>query len=232
MAEQLPIIRMQRLTKRFGGKEVLKNLSLSVEPGALALLTGPSGSGKSTLLRLIAGMETPNRGRVIVNGQDLAHLSRHRVPFYRRQLGIVFQDHRLLNDRSVHANVALPLEVMGCRGPERARRVRAALDKVGLLDREESYPNTLSAGEQQRIGIARAIVHRPALLLADEPTGNLDPRLSLEVMQLFLDFNRIGMTVLIASHDVSLLSQFKLPVLYLEGGRIVVWPQVGSREES
>lgn len=222
MSEPIPLIHFQRVTKRFGGTDVLSNLSLRVDSGALAFLTGPSGSGKSTLLRLIAGMESPTRGRITVNGEDLALLSRHRIPRFRRALGVVFQNHRLLNDRSVHANVALPLEIMGFRRAEAQRRVRAALDKVGLLARENALPPTLSAGEQQRVGIARAIVHRPVLLLADEPTGNLDPKLSLEIMQLFLEFNRVGMTALIASHDVGLISRFGKPIMHLEGAQLEV----------
>lgn len=222
MSEPRSLIHFQRVTKRFGDHEVLSSVSLRVDSGALAFLTGPSGSGKSTLLRLIAGMETPTRGRITVNGEDLALLSRRRIPAFRRALGVVFQDHRLLNDRTVHANVALPLEIMGFRRAEMQRRVRAALDKVGLLARESALPSTLSAGEQQRVGIARAIVHRPALLLADEPTGNLDPNLSREIMQLFLEFNRVGMTALIASHDVELISRFGRPIMHLEGARLDV----------
>lgn len=215
------MIRLQRVTKRFdGGSEALSNVSLRVDAGALAFLTGPSGAGKSTLLRLIALLERPTRGRIMVNGRDLETLHRREVPQFRRGIGLVFQDHRLLFDRPVHANVALPLEILGYRRAEARKRVRAALDKVGLLQKENAQPQTLSAGEQQRVGIARAIVHRPALLLADEPTGNLDPRLSREIMQLFLDFNRVGVTALIASHNLELISGLGKPILHLEGGNL------------
>ena len=215
------MIRLQRVTKRFdGGSEALSNVSLRVDAGALAFLTGPSGAGKSTLLRLIARLERPTRGRIMVNGRDLETLPRREVPQFRRGIGLVFQDHRLLFDRPVHANVALPLEILGYRRAEARKRVRAALDKVGLLQKENAQPQTLSAGEQQRVGIARAIVHRPALLLADEPTGNLDPRLSREIMQLFVDFNRVGVTALIASHNLELISGLGKPILHLENGKL------------
>lgn len=215
------MIRMHRVTKRFpGGTEALRNVSLRVDTGALAFLTGPSGAGKSTLLRLIARLERPTRGRIMVNGRDLETLPRRQEPQFRRSIGLVFQDHRLLFDRPVHANVALPLEILGYRRAEARKRVRAALDKVGLLQKENAQPQTLSAGEQQRVGIARAIVHRPALLLADEPTGNLDPGLSREIMQLFLDFNRVGMTALIASHNLELISALGRPMLHLENGSL------------
>ncbi len=215
------MIRMHRVTKRFpGGTEALSNVSLRVDTGALAFLTGPSGAGKSTLLRLIARLERPTRGRIMVNGRDLETLPRRQEPQFRRSIGLVFQDHRLLFDRPVHANVALPLEILGYRRAEARKRVRAALDKVGLLQKENAQPQTLSAGEQQRVGIARAIVHRPALLLADEPTGNLDPGLSREIMQLFLDFNRVGMTALIASHNLELISALGRPMLHLENGSL------------
>ena len=215
------MIRLQRVTKRFdGGSEALSNVSLRVDVGALAFLTGPSGAGKSTLLRLIARLERPTRGRIMVNGKDLETLPRSEVPRFRRSIGLVFQDHRLLFDRPVHANVALPLEILGYRRAEARKRVRAALDKVGLLQKENAQPQTLSAGEQQRVGIARAIVHRPALLLADEPTGNLDPTLSREIMQLFLDFNRVGVTALIASHNLELISGLGKPILHLESGNL------------
>lgn len=215
------MIRLQRVTKRFdGGTEALNNVSLRVDVGALAFLTGPSGAGKSTLLRLIARLERPTRGRIMVNGKDLDTLPRREVPQFRRSIGLVFQDHRLLLDRRVHANVALPLEILGYRRTEARKRVRAALDKVGLLQKENAWPQTLSAGEQQRVGIARAIVHRPALLLADEPTGNLDPELSREIMELFLDFNRVGVTALIASHNLELITEFGRPMLHLENGNL------------
>ncbi|WP_038052202.1 cell division ATP-binding protein FtsE [Thioalkalivibrio sp. ALJ1] len=215
------MIRLQRVTKRFGSaSEALSNVSLRVDAGAMAFITGPSGAGKSTLLRLIAGLERPTRGRIQVNGHDLDRLSNRAIPGFRRSIGLVFQDHRLLFDRPVFDNVALPLEILAYRRPEMRKRVRAALDKVGLLHKEAVNPRTLSAGEQQRVGIARAIVHRPVLLLADEPTGNLDPALSREILQLFDDFNGVGMTALIASHDLGLVERMGKPILHLEDGRI------------
>ncbi len=215
------MIQLQRVTKRFGSAaEALSNVSLRVDAGAMAFITGPSGAGKSTLLRLIAGLERPTRGRIRVNGHDLDRLSSRAIPGFRRSIGLVFQDHRLLFDRPVFDNVALPLEILAYRRPEMRKRVRAALDKVGLLHKETVNPRTLSAGEQQRVGIARAIVHRPVLLLADEPTGNLDPALSREILQLFDDFNRVGMTALIASHDLGLVERMGKPILHLEDGRV------------
>lgn len=215
------MIRLQRVTKRFGSaSEALSNVSLRVDAGAMAFITGPSGAGKSTLLRLIAGLERPTRGRIQVNGHDLDRLSNRAIPGFRRSIGLVFQDHRLLFDRPVFDNIALPLEILAYRRPEMRKRVRAALDKVGLLHKEAVNPRTLSAGEQQRVGIARAIVHRPVLLLADEPTGNLDPALSREILQLFDDFNGVGMTALIASHDLGLVERMGKPILHLEDGRI------------
>ncbi|AKJ96183.1 MULTISPECIES: cell division ATP-binding protein FtsE [Thioalkalivibrio] len=223
------MIRLQRVTKRFGSaSEALSNVSLRVDPGAMAFITGPSGAGKSTLLRLIAGLERPTRGRIRVNGHDLDRLSNRAIPGFRRSIGLVFQDHRLLFDRPVFDNVALPLEILAYRRPEMRKRVRAALDKVGLLHKEGVNPRTLSAGEQQRVGIARAIVHRPVLLLADEPTGNLDPALSREILQLFDDFNRVGMTALIASHDLGLVERMGKPVLHLEDGRIEARAAAGA----
>ena len=215
------MIHLQRVTKRFGSAaEALSNVSLRIDAGAMAFVTGPSGAGKSTLLRLIAGLERPTRGRIRVHGNDLEQLSNRAIPCFRRSIGLVFQDHRLLFDRPVFDNVALPLEILAYRRPEMRKRVRAALDKVGLLHKETANPLTLSAGEQQRVGIARAIVHRPVLLLADEPTGNLDPALSREILQLFDDFNRVGMTALVASHDLDLVRRMEKPVLHLEDGRI------------
>ncbi|ADC70685.1 MULTISPECIES: cell division ATP-binding protein FtsE [unclassified Thioalkalivibrio] len=215
------MIQLQRVTKRFGSAaDALSNVSLRVDAGAMAFVTGPSGAGKSTLLRLIAGLERPTRGRIRVNGHELDRLSARAIPRFRRSIGLVFQDHRLLFDRPVFDNVALPLEILAYRRPEMRKRVRAALDKVGLLHKETVNPRTLSAGEQQRVGIARAIVHRPVLLLADEPTGNLDPALSEEILALFDDFNRVGMTALIASHDQELIGRMGKPVLHLEDGRI------------
>ncbi len=187
----------------------------------MVFLTGHSGAGKSSLLRLIMRLEKPSRGRVVVAGHDIAQLHASQVPFYRRQIGVVFQDHQLLFDRSVFHNVSLPLDIQGVEPREAARRVRAALDKVGLLHREKALPIELSGGEQQRVGIARAVVNKPALLLADEPTGNLDPQLSADIMALFEDFNRIGTTVMIASHDLALIARLRHRILRLRDGRLV-----------
>jgi cell division transport system ATP-binding protein len=202
------MIRLDDVTKRFpNGQAALKNLSMSVDKGEMVFVTGHSGAGKSTLLRLIALIERPTSGQVIVDGQNTRRVTRRKIPAYRRQIGMVFQDHKLLYDRPVFDNVALPLVIAGIGHREAARRVRAALDQVSLLHKEKQSPETLSSGEQQRVGIARAIVSRPKLLIADEPTGNLDPDLSLEVMRIFRRFNEVGVTLLIASHDIALIDQ-------------------------
>lgn len=215
------MIRFDHVSKRYPGqKDALSDVSVHLPVGELAFLTGHSGAGKSTLLKLIALIERVTRGSALIDNVNLATLRRGRVPWLRRQMGIVFQNHQLLHDRSVFDNVALPLVVAGYRSGELGRRVRAALDKVGLLDRERAMPIMLSGGEQQRVGIARAVVHRPKLLLADEPTGNLDPELSSEIMDLFVQFNQVGTTVLIASHDIPLIERFGYPVISLAGGRI------------
>jgi cell division transport system ATP-binding protein len=216
------MIRFDGVAKRYpGGNEALADLSFEVAVGEMAFLTGPSGAGKSTLLKLIALIERPTRGLVMVGGQNLGQLPRRRVPFHRRQVGMIFQDNRLLMDRSTYENVALPLVIAGFEEPEVGRRVRAALDQVGLLGKERMHPLMLSGGEQQRVGIARAIVARPALIIADEPTGNLDPTLSLEIMSLFERFNQVGTTVLIASHDHRLIKRMGKRVISLRGGRLV-----------
>jgi cell division transport system ATP-binding protein len=216
------MISFERVSKRYDeGLDALREITLEIERNELVFLTGHSGAGKSTLLRLIMLMDRPSRGRVIVDDQDLSRLPRRAIPAYRRNIGVVFQDHQLLFDRSVFDNVALPLTVAGYETREVGRRVRAALDKVGLLQRERSMPLVLSGGEQQRVGIARAVVGRPAILLADEPTGNLDPGLSAEIMQLFEEFNRVGVTVLIASHDLSLISRLHHRILTLRRGELV-----------
>lgn len=186
----------------------------------MAFLTGHSGAGKSTLLKLLTRVEQPSRGDVWVGEQNLSELSRSEIPHYRRTLGVVYQNHRLLEDRTVYQNIALPLRIAGYNEEDIGRRVRAALDRVGLLESEHKYPQALSSGEQQRIGIARAIVHKPRVLIADEPTGNLDPRLSLDIMSLFEQFNRIGTTVLIATHDVALIKRMRHRVLILDKGRL------------
>jgi len=216
------VIRFDHVSKRYPGQQdALSDVSLHLPAGELAFLTGHSGAGKSTLLKLIAVIERVTRGSALIDNVNLATLRRGRVPWLRRQMGIVFQNHQLLYDRNVFDNVALPLVVAGYRSGELGRRVRAALDKVGLLERERAMPITLSGGEQQRVGIARAVVHRPKLLLADEPTGNLDPELSSEIMDLFVQFNQVGTTILIASHDIALIERFRYPVISLAGGRVV-----------
>ena len=195
------------------------DLSLSVDKGEMVFVTGHSGAGKSTLLKLIALIERPTSGQVIVDGQNTSRVRRRKIPKYRRQIGMVFQDHKLLHDRSVADNVGLPLIIAGVGQRETGKRVRAALDQVGLLHKEKKNPETLSAGEQQRVGIARAIVTRPKLLIADEPTGNLDPDLSLEVMRIFRRFNEVGVTLLIASHDIALIDKLGCRRIELESGR-------------
>jgi len=217
------MIEFHNVTKRFeGGYEALSNVSLRLEEGQMAFLTGHSGAGKSTLLKIIALIEKPTRGQALLDRINLNTVSRHRIPYIRRNIGIIFQDHQLLFDRSVFDNVALPLRIQGYRPQEIAKRTRAALDKVGLLHKEKSLPITLSGGEQQRVGIARAVVHKPRLLLADEPTGNLDPLLSREIMQIFVDFNQVGVTVLVASHDLGLIEELGKPRMTLNRGQLIL----------
>jgi len=215
------MIKFDSVSKRYpGGHEALLNLGFDLGAGEFAFLTGHSGAGKSTLLKLVMCMEKASGGQVIVNGKNLNRLSRRQLPYFRRDIGVVFQDHQLLFDRSVFDNVALPLLVAGYSNEDAARRVRAALDKVGLLKKENQNPIALSGGEQQRVGIARAVVNKPVLLLADEPTGNLDPELSAEIMDLFEQFNQVGTSVLIATHDMGLIDRNKHRVLTLEQGRL------------
>ena len=217
------MISFERVSKRYEeGHDALREVSLEISRDELVFLTGHSGAGKSTLLRMIMLMERPSRGQVVVDGQNLAGIGRRGIPAHRRNIGVVFQTHQLLFDRPVFDNVALPLIISGYDYREIGRRVRAALDKVGLLSRERAMPITLSGGEQQRVGIARAVVGRPAILLADEPTGNLDPVLSAEIMQLFEEFNQVGVTVLIASHDLTLISRLHHRIITLREGRLVV----------
>ena len=218
------MIRFEQVGKRYdGGFEALRDLDFELARGEMAFLTGPSGAGKSTLLRLIALLERPSRGHIRVADIDLSRLRRRHIPYLRRRVGMIFQDHLLLHDRTVFDNVALPLIINGVVDHrDVSRRVRAALDKVGLLGREKYFPVTLSGGEQQRVGIARAVVTRPPILLADEPTGNLDPALSAEIMQLFVEFNRVGVTTLIASHDLALVGSLGFRRIGLEDGRVVI----------
>jgi len=216
------VIRFDSVSKGYrDGFEALSRVDFEIDQGEMVFLTGHSGAGKSTLLKLIMLMERPTSGHITVDGRVLDHLSSSQIPYYRRNIGVVFQNHQLLNDRSVFDNVALPLQVSGSSPHEIGRRVRAALDKVGLLHKEHQNPVALSGGEQQRVGIARAVVNKPALLLADEPTGNLDPELSTEIMTLFREFNEVGVTVLIASHDLDLLKQMNKRVLALGHGKII-----------
>lgn len=215
------IIHFHRATKRYpGGYEALTDVTFTLEEGEFAFLTGHSGAGKSTLLKLVALMERPTRGQVMVNGQNIAGVKNRKVPHYRRNIGFIFQNFSLLYDRTVFDNVALPLVIRGDRHQDIARRVRAALDTVGLLGKEKLYPVTLSGGEQQRVGIARAVVTKPPLLLADEPTGNLDPGLSEEIMNLFSRFNELGVSILIATHDIELINRMDNRILKLENGKM------------
>lgn len=216
------MIQFERVSKRYpNGNEALRQVSFTLPPGELTFLTGHSGAGKSTLLKLIMMIERPSQGAVIVNSQDLSQLGSRHIPYLRRHIGMVHQAHHLLFDRTVYDNVALPLIITGHRTQEIGRRVRAALDKVGLLHKEKLMPEELSGGEQQRIGIARAVVNKPPLLLADEPTGNLDPALSAEIMDLFEDFTRVGTSVLIATHDLSLIAQYRHRLLTLKQGELI-----------
>ena len=216
------MIHFDHVSKRYpNGRDALNDLSLAVASGEIAFITGHSGAGKSSLLKLIALIERPTRGQLVVNGQNLSSVPRSKIPAFRRQVGMVFQDHKLLSDHSVFDNVALPLVIASVGSKEIGKRVRAALDQVGLLGREHCVPLELSTGEQQRVGIARAVVSKPPILIADEPTGNLDPDLSLEVMHLFKRFNEVGVTVLVASHDVHLLQHFPVRRIRLEAGRVV-----------
>lgn len=214
------MISLNHLGKTYaGGHDALLDINLHIEKGELTFLTGHSGAGKSSLLRLLALIDRPTRGSMKVNGHEISHLPSHAIPAYRRSLGIIFQDHRLLADRTIFENIALPLRISGHPHDVIQRRVRAALDKVGLLKKEKAYPTALSSGQQQRIGIARAIVNKPAILLADEPTGNLDPDLSREIMDLFVQFNQVGVTVLIASHDHHLIETYHHRIIELENGQ-------------
>jgi len=219
------MIRFSNVSKRYpGGFEALSNISFHMEKGAMAFLTGHSGAGKSTMLKLIALIERTSRGQIFLDGENVTGLGSRRIPYIRRKIGFIFQDHHLLFDRTVFDNVALPLVIAGYRHQEIGRRVRAALDKLGLLSKEKLRPVTLSGGEQQRVGIARAVVNKPMLLLADEPTGNLDPDLSREIMQLFSLFNNVGVSVLVATHDVDLIRSMDYPVLTLQHGKLAGHP--------
>ena len=216
------MLKFDHVSKRYpDAGDALLDVSFHLNKGEMAFLTGHSGAGKSTLLKIIAMMELCTGGHVLLDGQNLSKVKEKQIPFVRRKLGLIFQDNKLLLDRTIFDNVALPLVVSGYGHKEISRRVRAALDKVGLLGKEKKYPLALSGGEQQRVGIARAVINKPQLILADEPTGNLDPELSAEVMHIFEQFQNVGVTVLIASHDVALLSQMGHRVLTLEQGKLI-----------
>ncbi len=209
-------------TKRYpNGYEAIKQISFHIKKGEMVFITGHSGAGKTTLLRLIDLIERVTSGQLIVNGQHLGRISEKRIPDLRRNIGFTFQEHRLLYDRTIFDNVALPLMIAGYRHQDIRRRVRAALDKVGLLNKEKNYPITLSGGQQQRVGIARAVVNKPPILLADEPTGNLDPALAQEIMQLFIEFNQVGVTVVVASHALALIKTMRHRALVLQEGRLI-----------
>ena len=215
-------IEFVRVGKRFdNGAEGLRDLSLTIPEGSMTFLSGHSGAGKSTFLKLLMRLETATRGRILVNSVDIGRLAERHLPSYRQRLGVVFQEHQLLAQRSVFDNVALPLRVAGMREREAGRRVRAALSSVDILDKERLLPGHLSAGERQRVGIARAVVNRPNLLLADEPTGNLDPKLSRSVMGLFRQFNEVGVTVIVASHDLALIAEMGCRIVELAQGQVV-----------
>jgi cell division transport system ATP-binding protein len=215
------LVNFSAVAKRYpGGQEALKDVSFSIEAGELVFLTGRSGAGKSTLLKLIPAIERPTSGSVIVNGQNVASLKRGAIPYLRRNIGLVFQDQKLLYDRSVYENVMLPLAFSSQAPREAARRARAALDKVGLAGREKANPIQLSGGEQQRVAIARAVVNRPSILIADEPTANLDADSAARVLDIFVAFRQVGVTVLIATHDLALVERYAGRILHLEQGRV------------
>ncbi|MDO6528126.1 cell division ATP-binding protein FtsE [Motilimonas sp. 1_MG-2023] len=215
------MIKFEQVSKVYSGShQALQKVDFHLKQGEMAFLTGHSGAGKSTLLKLISLLERPSDGKIFLNGNDISRVSRRHVPYLRRHIGIIFQDHRLLMDKTVFENVALPLVIEGYGRNEIERRVMAALDKVGLSDKALCIPVHLSGGEQQRVGIARAVVNKPPLLLADEPTGNLDPKLSTEILKLFEAFNSVGVSVLIATHDLGLIAKMRYRTLTLKNGKM------------
>jgi cell division transport system ATP-binding protein len=216
------IISLSRINKRYpGGYEALTGVSFGIEAGEMVFITGHSGAGKTTLLKLLPGIERATSGTLLINGQNVGALRDRAIPFLRRSLGLVFQDQKLLHDRSVFENVMFPLSATGHPPREAARRARAALDKVGLLDREKARPITLSGGEQQRLCVARAVVNRPSILIADEPTANLDSESAQDILEIFRAFNQVGVTVLVATHDQALVARYASRLLALDHGRLV-----------
>lgn len=215
------MIRFVNVNKEYNGQCALNALDFEIQSGEMAFITGHSGAGKSTLLKLILLTERATQGQIFINQRNLYKLPKRHIPAYRRDIGMIFQDPKLISQRTVFENVAIPLLLSGYRMQDIKRRVRAALDKVGLLDKERKFPKALSLGEQQRVGIARAVVHKPMLLMADEPTGNLDPELSMEILKLFQDFNAVGVTVLIATHDLSLIARLPHRLMTLSQGALV-----------
>jgi cell division transport system ATP-binding protein len=216
------MIKFAQVSKTYaGGQQALRKVDFHIEPGEMAFLTGHSGAGKSTILKLISIMERPTVGKVFINGHDLGAIERKKIAYIRRDIGMIFQSHQLLMDKSVYDNVALPLVIEGYSHKEITKRVHASLEMVGLRDKIKNIPITLSGGEQQRVGIARAIVNKPPLLLADEPTGNLDPKLSMEIIKLFENFNQAGVSVFIATHDLGLIARMKYRTLTLKSGQMI-----------
>ena len=217
------MIKFDHVTKRYpGSNEALSQVSFVIEAGELVFVTGHSGAGKSTLLKLIAAIERPTSGTVLIVNQNISQMKAAAIPYMRRRFGLIFQDHKLLYDRNCFENVILPLHINGITGLDAAKRVRAALDKVGLLHKEKAMPITLSGGEQQRLAIARAVVSRPSILIADEPTGNLDSSYAADIMGIFQDFNQVGVTVIVATHDARGMSATQNRVLHLDHGRLTV----------
>ena len=215
------MIKFDQVTKRYpGSNEALKNASFTIEAGEMVFVTGHSGAGKSTLLKLIAAIERPTSGTVLIANQNISKLKDSAIPFMRRKFGLIFQDHKLLYDRNCFENVILPLHINGISGNEAAKRVRAALDKVGLLNKEKAMPITLSGGEQQRLAIARAVVSRPSILIADEPTGNLDASYAADIMAIFHAFHQVGVTVIVATHDALGMSATQNRVLHINQGQL------------
>ena len=225
-------IEFHHVSKRFdNGQEALVDLTAEFAEGSMTFLTGHSGAGKSTFLKLLLCLDLPSRGQILVNGVNVTQMNAQRLASYRQHLGAVFQDHHLLSHRTIYDNVAMPLRISGMREKEVARRVRAALSRVGLLEKERLYPRYLSTGEQQRVGIARAVVTRPKILLADEPTGNLDPELSRDIMKLFEQFNQVGTTVIVASHDRALIEAMGRRIIELDRG-VIIRDGLNTREET